>query len=250
MKTKIWAHRGASAYAPENTMQAFQLAREMGADGFELDVHLTKDGHLVVAHDETVDRCSDGTGRIIDKTLKQLSELDFSKGFSRFSPARIPSLLQVLEYARDYDLTVNIELKTDRIMYRNIEKKAIELVNSLNMRDKVIFSSFNHYSIKLVKQIEPSANIGILYTEAMIDPCLYACHLKAEAIHPYYLTLMVPETVVGCKKHNVKIHTWTVNDKEHIAWLVKEGVDAIITDCPDVAVRTRNMLQNKRRRKN
>lgn len=249
MKTMIWAHRGASAYAPENTMHAFKLARDMGADGLEIDVHLTKDNHLVVCHDETVDRCSDGTGRIIDKTLEQLLKLNISKCFNKFMPAKIPTLLQVLEFARDSKLTVNIELKTDKIMYRNIESKVLDLVNRLNMNDQVIYSSFNHYSIKLIKQMEPRANIGILYTEAMIDPCLYACHLGAAAIHPYYLTLMVPETVEGCRKHGVKIHTWTVNDKEHIAWMLKEGVDAIITDRPDVAVRLRNMLQRNRGRK-
>ena len=243
MKTMIWAHRGASAYAPENTMEAFRLAKKMGADGLELDVHLTKDGHMVVAHDETVDRCSDGKGRIVDKTLDELLKLDFSKCFDNYSDIRIPTLQEVLEFAKASGLTVNIEIKSGIVLYEKIEEKICDLVSKMDMKDRVIYSSFNHYSLMLVRRLEPSAKIGILYSEAMIDPCIYAGHIRADAIHPYYLTLMVPGAVEGCKKRGIKIHPWTVNDPEHMIWLFNEGIDAIITNRPDEAVRLRILTQ-------
>lgn len=107
----IWAHRGASAHAPENTLPAFELAVEQGADGVELDVHLTADGHLVVTHDETIDRCSDGTGAIASLTLEQLRAFDFSAGWEGFAGTRIPTLREVYELLHPTDLTINVELK-------------------------------------------------------------------------------------------------------------------------------------------
>ena len=111
MRTMIWAHRGASAYAPENSMEAFKMAHEIGADGIELDVHLTKDGHLVVAHDETIDRCSNGSGLIIDKTLSELLSFDFSNNKENFSDIRIPTLEQVLDFIKQTNMVLNIEIK-------------------------------------------------------------------------------------------------------------------------------------------
>ncbi len=239
MKTMIWGHRGASAYAPENTMEAYRLAQEMGADGIEIDIHRTKDGHLVVAHDETVDRCSDGKGRIVDKTLAELLELDFSNGFDRYSNVRIPTLEQVLEFIKSTGLFLNIEIKSGIVIYENIEAQTLHLVTRMGLNEKVIYSSFNHYSLMLIKRMDPSANIGLLYSEAMVDPWIYAQHLKADAIHPYYATLMVPGTVDGCKERGIKIHPWTVDNPDHMAWMFKEEVEAIITNRPDIAVNLR-----------
>lgn len=240
MKTFIWGHRGASAYAPENTMEAFHLAHNMGADGIELDVHPTKDGHLVVAHDETVDRCSDGSGLIVEKTLLELLKLDFSNGMDNYSNIHIPTLEQVLEFIKTSGITVNIEIKSDNIFYEGIEEKALNLVSSMGLQDKVIYSSFNHYSIKLIKMLDQSAKTGVLYSESMIDPHIYAQYLKAEAIHPYFRTLMVPGTIERCKKSGIKIHTWTVNKPDQMSWMFSEGVDAIITNYPDVALKLRD----------
>ena len=91
----------------------------------------------------------------------------------------------------------------------------------------------------LIKRMDPSANIGLLYSEAMVDPWIYAQHLKADAIHPYYATLMVPGTVDGCKERGIKIHPWTVDNPDHMAWMFKEEVEAIITNRPDIAVNLR-----------
>ena len=110
-RTKIYGHRGASEYAPENTMEAFQIAYEMGADGIELDVQLTLDGHLVVIHDETVDRVSDGRGFVKDMTLGELKSLHFNRLHPEYKEARIPLLEEVLDHFARKDFLINIELK-------------------------------------------------------------------------------------------------------------------------------------------
>jgi glycerophosphoryl diester phosphodiesterase len=243
MKTLIWAHRGASGYAPENTMEAFKLANKQCADGIELDIHLTKDGHIVVAHDETIDRCSNGSGRIIDKTLAELLPYDFSNHLPNYKNVKIPTLEEVLCFVKETKMTVNIEIKSGEVMYEGIEEKAVELISNIGMKNRVIFSSFNHYSLMLVKKIDASIPIGLLYGEAMVDPHVYAAHLKAEAIHPHYMTLVVPGTISGCKTNGIKINPWTVNDPEHIEWMFKEGINAVITNYPDVAYKLRGKTQ-------
>lgn len=243
MKTRIWAHRGASACAPENSMEAFDLAKRMGAEGIELDVHLTKDDHLVVAHDETVDRCSDGSGRIVDMTLSELLKLDFSNGKKGYSKIKIPTLEQVLHFIKESGLSLNIEIKNGIVLYDRIEEKILRLVDKMGLRDKVIYSSFNHYSLTIVKKLDPSAKTGVLYSEAMVDPCIYAKHLHAEAIHPYFATLMVPGVIEGCKKHGIRIHTWTVDKQDDLAWMFRSEVDAVITNRPDEAIRVRKLIQ-------
>ena len=106
--TKVWAHRGASAYAPENTIPAFQMAMEMGADGLELDVHESSDGKLMVIHDERIDRTSNGTGRVVDMTCQQLKKLDFSNGMPGYKDVRIPTLREVYGLIKDSRMTVNV----------------------------------------------------------------------------------------------------------------------------------------------
>jgi glycerophosphoryl diester phosphodiesterase len=105
------------------------------------------------------------------------------------------------------------------------------------MQDRLIYSSFNHYSLLLAREADPSVKIGLLYNEAIIDPFIYARHVKADAVHPYYPTLAAPGVIEGCKKYGIKIHPWTVNDQKAMRRLIGAGVDAIITDTPDVALK-------------
>lgn len=242
MKTLIWAHRGSSGYAPENTMEAFKLAYQQQADGIELDIHMSKDGHLVVAHDETIDRCSNGRGRIIDKTLKELLSYDFSNNLPDYSNIKIPTLEEVLEFIKDTGLTVNIEIKSGLVYYEGIEEKAISLVSKMGMKKRVLYSSFNHYTLMQIKQVDKSIPIGLLYSEAMVDPHVYASHLSAEAVHPFYYTLAVPNTVRKCSKSGILVNPWTVNSAEHLGWMYKEGVNAVITNYPDVAYQVRKQM--------
>jgi glycerophosphoryl diester phosphodiesterase len=164
-KPVIIAHRGASAYAPENTMAAFKKALEMKAGGIEIDVHLTKDGYPVVVHDEKLGRTSNGTGLIKDKTLEELKELDFGSWFSEeFKNQSIPTLDEVMELISTENILFNIELKSGAVLYHDIERIVVDMVKEYEMEERVIISSFNHYSLLEVKKIAPEIKIGFLYS--------------------------------------------------------------------------------------
>jgi len=245
--TLIYAHRGASAYRPENTLEAFSLAIEQGADGFELDVHLTKDGEIVVAHDERLERVSNGTGYINDHTLEELKTLNFSKlsagSASGTQVCRIPTLAEVFSLVKPTALTLNIELKTDERLYLELPEKLTALTKEYAMEDRVIYSSFNHYFLQLIKKIDAQAKIGLLYDLGMIDPWVYAKYTGADAIHPNYrIIAALPETVARCHENGVKVNVWTVDDPQVIKPMLKCGADGLITNKPDIAVACRGDL--------
>ena len=125
-KTKVWAHRGASGEAPENTLEAFELALKQGADGLELDVHISKDGHLIVMHDEQVDRTTNGTGQIRRMTLKELKALNAG---TKEQPMEIPTLDEIYAWAQHNTMEINVEIKSDAVAYENIESKCLEPVS-------------------------------------------------------------------------------------------------------------------------
>ena len=235
----IFAHRGASGHAPENTLEAFSLAVAMGADGVELDVHLSADGELIVIHDETVDRTTDGTGYVKDLTLAQLKTLDASNGKEGYRGARIPTLAEVYDLLRDTGLHVNVEIKTDQILYPDIEKKCLELEQEKGMSGRVIYSSFNHYTIAKVLQLDPAAKTGLLYMSGLYQPWIYAASVGATHIHPFFPNMFLPDLPQGCAANGVGINLWTVNDPAVMARCVELGT-GIITDYPDVAVDVRS----------
>ncbi len=236
----VIAHRGASAYAPENTMSAFRKALDMGAEGIELDVHLSKDGHPVVIHDEKIDRTSNGKGLVKDFTLEELRTFDFGSWFSpEYAGERIPTLEEVLELLEKWDGLLNIEIKSGIVIYPGIEKKLVELVRKYNMEHKVIYSSFNHYSLAELKRIDPDAKIGLLYGEGLIDPWEYALRVGAYAIHPVFYAV-VPEIVKGCRENGIAVNVFTVDHPDHISRMVDAGVDGIITNVPDIALKVIN----------
>lgn len=235
MATKIWAHRGASAYAPENTIPAFKLALQMGADGLELDVHLSKDGKLMVIHDNSVDRTTNGTGRVSDLTCQELKQLDASNGFEQFANARIPTLKEVYGLIRNTAATVNVEIKCDSEADKDIWLRLVELENEMDMGGRVIYSSFNHYALMKLREAKSDARIGLLYSCALVDPWVYAKYLQADAIHPYYLNLRLPGLVEGCKKFGVAVHAWTVDDPAAVREAARIEVDSVITNKPDKA---------------
>ena len=242
--TKIWAHRGASGYAPENTLPAYRMAVEMGADGIELDVHLSHDGELVVIHDECVDRTSNGTGWVKDMTLAELKRLDFSMGKEGYEGVTIPTLREVYELIKPTELTINAEIKCDVVIYRGIWEKLIALERELGMDDRILYSSFNHYVLQEVRKVDPASKIGLLYSCALVDPWVYANYLKADALHPHYLVLQAPGFVEGCKKAGVALHPWTVNDPAAMQALLAAQVEAIITNYPDMAKTLRDQASS------
>ncbi|HZK35191.1 MAG TPA: glycerophosphodiester phosphodiesterase [Bacillota bacterium] len=234
----IYAHRGASASAPENTGAAFRAALDMKAGGIELDLHLSKDGELVVIHDESVNRTSNGSGLVKDLLLEDLRKLDFGSWFdSKFKDERILTLDECLDMLRGWDGILNAELKTGPILYKGIEEKLVNTLKDHDMIEKSIVSSFNHYSLLLVKQLEPQIKTGTLYMAGLVEPWEYAKKVGAEAIHPYFPNIL-PPIVEGCKENGIMMNPFTVDEPAHIAAMARAGVDGIITNVPDLAIKT------------
>jgi glycerophosphoryl diester phosphodiesterase len=230
---KVYAHRGASGYAPENTMAAFKKAVELGSHGIECDVQMTKDGKLVVTHDEMIDRTTDGKGFIKDITFEELTKLDAGSWFDKeFCGQRVPLLTELLQLIKETGLLLNIEIKSGIVIYPGIEEKVLEEVEAYGIQDKVIISSFNHYSINRIKQLAPSVKTGILYMEGIFEPWNYMKTVGCECAHPFYMALK-PEIAGEIKKRGFLINVFTVNDPEHGASMAAMGVDGIITNYPD-----------------
>ncbi len=239
-KTKVMAHRGASAYAPENTLQAFTKAMEMGADGLELDVHLSKDGHLVVIHDEKINRTSNGRGAIKDYTLAELKEFDVGSWFNKdFTGATIPTLAEVLDLIDGWEGVLNIEIKRGYMRYPGLEEKLLELLKSRDMTADVIFSSFNHYCLTRLKELDPSSHVGLCYKAVIVEPWLYAKRIGADALHSA-MTSMVPEIVEGCKENGIILRPFTKTSEEDMRVAYGFEVDTLIIDNPDRAIEVRD----------
>ena len=231
----VWAHRGASGSAPENTLVAFKRAIDLGADGIELDIQLTKDDEIVVCHDEKIDRTSDGKGWLKDYTLEELRTFNFNQQFPEYGPQSIPTMREVLELIKPTNLVIDIELKTSVIYYEKLEEKIVELIKEYEMEDRVNYSSFNHYTCVHLHEVNPNAEVGFLYWDAPIGFPEYAKHYGANAINPVYANLYLMDTVEKAKENNLKIYVWDVFTEEEMLACRKLGVDAIITNYPELA---------------
>lgn len=238
--TKIWAHRGASGYAPENTLEAFSLAVEQKADGVELDVQLTKDGQLVVIHDETINRVSNHQGYVKDFEFDELRSIYVNRPIPGYKKVSIPTLKEVYELLKGTELTINVELKTSMIWYPQIEEKVLSLTKEMGLLERVIFSSFNHYSIKKVKDLEPNAKTGILYSDVLYQPTAYCQVIGADALHPFYYHRFMNPIFEEYLNSKIPIHVWTVNQAEDMEFFIRKDIAAIITNYPDKA---RNILE-------
>ncbi|MCH3964056.1 MAG: glycerophosphodiester phosphodiesterase [Clostridium sp.] len=222
------AHRGFSGVYPENTMLAFRKAVEAGADGIETDLHVTKDGVIVVCHDETLDRTTSGTGFIKDRTYEYIRKLDAGSG------EKIPSLDEILSYMKDKKLLLNLELKNDIVHYDNLEKNVIDKIYKYSMESNVILSSFNHNSMKRVKEYDGSIKTGLLYGSPIYKPEEYAEKMGADALHPLFSLVMNEKIVNDIKKNGILINTYTVNKVDDMRKLMNLKVDGIITNYPNI----------------
>lgn len=231
----VWAHRGASGYAPENTLEAFALAVKLGADGVELDVQFTKDRQLVVIHDERIDRTSDGHGLVVDYTLEELRRFNYNRTHQEYPWTDIPTLREVLELLKPTNLTINIELKTGINFYPGIEEAVLNLVRECDMEERVLYSSFNHESILRIKEKNPSARCGFLYVDGIAEVVSYAKKYGVEALHPSLNNTKYPCLIEECKAQGIRLHVWTVNEETDMEKMRQLGVDAIITNFPDRA---------------
>ena len=227
----IFAHRGASRVAPENTLAAFRQAVEIGADGIELDVQLSADGVPVVIHDATVDRTTDGSGWVRDLTRAQLQELNAGgHAGAAFADERIPTLEEVLAEV-GYKLLIDIELKYPTLETASLEAQVIEVIRRLGMQQRGWLSSFKPYALHTARQWGPEIPCGLLYGPLSLTSWLLAPITPHNALHPY-AGLVGERMMQRARKRGQRVITWTVDDPAQARQLAGWGVDAIITNTP------------------
>ncbi len=234
----VLGHRGASGYAPENTMEAFRLAREMKCDGCELDVQMSLDGRLVVIHDEKIDRTSDGRGAVRDMTFEQLRRYNYNRTHPEYEHCDIPLLEEVLQLYRGTGDIVNIELKTGIVEYPGIVEKVLALVEQLDMKQQVIYSSFRHQHCVDVMKLDPQAYVGFLYNDGFLDVIPYVARYGGKALHPSFIRVDGQKYVDQAREYGLDINAWTINRVQDMERACALGITTIITNYPDVAMET------------
>ncbi|MGD0020704.1 MAG: glycerophosphodiester phosphodiesterase family protein [Smithellaceae bacterium] len=239
------AHRGASAYYPENTIESFQGAISMGADMIELDVQLTRDGEVVVFHDEKLTRCTNGKGRIAEYALSELKKLDAGSWFGEeYKGTTIPTLEEVLNLCRN-KIAVNIEIKTEAVdekIRNGIEEKSMNIVEMKGMREHVVFSSFDPRAIKHLKEIDRTVAAAVKMAAAVLfEKEYYGSKLPSEIIELLGADAfncskneLSKKWLMNLKLNNIPVNIYTVNDKKNMHRFIKSGVSGIFTNKPDI----------------
>lgn len=239
--TQIFAHRGYSALFPENTMLAFKEAEKAGADGIELDVQMTKDGELVVIHDEKVDRTTNGTGYIKDLTFNEIRKYNACFKFKKLTEKTpIPTLEEVFEWMQSNKLVCNIELKNGVFPYKGMEEKVIRLIEKYQLGKRIIISSFNHYSIVYFYRLAPHIETAPLLSESIYMPWVYAKAIGAKGIHPKYYRGL-EDIFQQSIENGIAVRPYTINKDAAMKRLFAINCTAIITDDPLKALNLRNL---------
>lgn len=238
----IIAHRGASAYYPENTLASFEGAAALGADMVELDVQLTSDGEVVVFHDEKISRCTNGRGRVADHTLAALKKLDAGSWFDKkYQGEKIPTLTEVLNLCRER-IAVNIEIKTEAVtdaLSGGIEEKCLRIVDDSGMPGHVVFSSFDPRAILHLKEIDPRTPAAVLYEKKLYGgqlPSAIVASLHADAFNCSQRELG-GKWLDDLKRYDIPVNIYTVNEEKKMKRWLALGVDGIFTNKPDVLKR-------------
>ena len=231
-----FAHRGASYEAPENTLAAFLLAIELGADGIEFDVQLSGDDQIVVIHDFVLETTTDGAGPVRVRTLAELKELDAGRQFdAAFVGQQIPTLQEVID-AVGHRLLLNIELKTASWRDDGLAGAVVRAIEDNHLLDRTIVSSFNPLALRRVGRLNPRIPIGLLYAPGLPLPLRrpWVRHLlDLDAIHPHH-SLVDDRYLPWASERGYRVHTWTVDDPGKMRQLVQQGVDIVITNRPDL----------------
>ncbi len=219
---KVIGHRGAAGLEPENTLRSLRKGIELGVDRVEIDLRLTKDGHLVVIHDATLDRTTNGSGRVRERTLAEIRALDAGKG------ERVPTLEEVLELIRETGAVVQIEMKEE-----GTPRPAVELVQAWAVQDQVMMTSFHRELIEEVRSLDPSLDRGWIMTCPPEEVVEQALALGVSGVHIEYHHL-TPELVERLHRAGIEARAWTPNTPEEMQKVLNLGVDSIGTDRPDL----------------
>ncbi len=217
-------HRGNPAEHPENTLASFRSAIDLGVDMIECDVHLSSDGELVVIHDHTLDRTTDGRGLVAQHTLAELRRLDAGAG------ERLPVLPEVCELARDR-VGLCIEIKQIPVPYPGLEERLIACLGGLGMLDQTAVISFHHASVRRLKELEPRLATGVLEGARPIDPVSLLRSANADIYSPHY-GAMDPELVEEIHRAGGVVGVWTVDDAAAVAWCRACRPDSVFTNRP------------------
>lgn len=221
-KVLIIAHRGASAYEPENTLRSVKRALELDADMVEVDVRASRDGHIVVIHDAVVDRTTDGKGYVKDMTLKELKRLNAGLG------EHIPTLQEVTELLRGRKAQLVVEIKV-----LGIEKKVLQILKENELDRQALITSFYHPILKRVKELEPNMRTGAIIVSRPIKAAQLALDANSNALFPKHIYID-PQMVEEAHRHDLAVYPWTIDTLNEIEPLIKMGVDGIVTNKPDV----------------
>jgi len=226
MEIKIVGHRGCRDIEPENTLLGIKKAMELGVDAVEIDVHLSKDNELVVIHDPSVDRTTNGKGLVKDMSLKELKKLDAGKG------EKIPTLEEVIELI-DGKIVLVIELKAE-----GTEKKVVEFINKNKLKNVIVISFF-HQLVKNVKELDKDIKTGVLFSANPIDPVQLAENAGAEYVFPHY-KWVDKDFVDKCHKKGIKVSAWNIDTLEELKDFLKLGVQTIGSNRPDILIKYYN----------
>ena len=233
----VIAHRGASKYAPENTMAAFLIAVEQGAHAIELDVMLCASGHLVVIHDADVDRTTTGSGRVVNMSLKEIKALCAGDWFDKsYSGEPVPTLNEVLETVGRKCL-INIELKNYTTPFDQLATITAETVLRQNLQHRVFFSSYNPFNFRKIKRVLPEAQVGLLTYKKTSGPVFRQIARwigPYETLNPHFSDVGTA-SVMRTQWGDMPIFPYTVNEAADIQAMFDAGVDGVITDDPLLA---------------
>ncbi len=223
----VFAHRGASSLAPENTLAALTKAVEVGADGSEIDVHLTKDGEVVLLHDSGLKRTAGDPGAVWDYTLQELAGFEVGAWFGeKFEGEPIPTLTQAIRTVKGGFL-LNIEIKVSR-EEPDLVQKVVDIIHREKIRKKCLITSFDRKTVETVKEIDPRIKTGFIFSQDYPEDVfegnwdVLSCNLR----------VVNTEFVAKAREKKKEIHVWTVDNQEEMRRLIGLGVDAIITNRP------------------
>jgi glycerophosphoryl diester phosphodiesterase len=222
-------------HCPENTLTSFERARELGADWIELDVHLSRDGALVVIHDETLDRTTNGHGAVRDYSMAELKTFDAGSWFApEYAGERIPILDEVLGWARQHNIIVDIEIKNAPVYYVGIEAALVEALDRHEMSEQVIVISFDHPAVQRVKALDSRIATGVLYSGRPVDGGVgLARQAQADAVLPHWAYVTASD-VAAVHAAGLSVAPWASSDPDVLRSLIAAGADAIGTNHPDI----------------
>lgn len=239
-KPWIVAHRGASGHAPENTIAAFERAVELGAQFIETDLHLTRDARFVAIHDPTLNRTTNGSGMVRDATLAELSRLDAGVWFDRqFIGQRIPSLEDVLEFARKHDVVFYLEIKYEAAW--GMHHALVAALQGGEAAARTVVLSFDPSTVASLRKLDTSMMVGLLVDDAKLDAVKTALEVGARQLCPRW-DLVTRELVDEAHRADLHVVPWTVNELSQMRTVIKAEVDGIMTDLPD---RLRAVLEDR-----